>query len=125
MSDLEDHVDGGWRKGGDVSRERALAELQPRQAAILDQAATLIRSGGRLVYATCSLLSEENEDQVDAFLTRHPAFTLVPLVPGPDPGTHALLPDTGQYLALTPARHGTDGFFAAVLERRTGARNET
>jgi 16S rRNA (cytosine967-C5)-methyltransferase len=76
-----------------------------------------------LVYATCSLLSEENEDQVTAFLARHPGFALVPLVrawPGAPPGIAPVTPghDAGEYLSLTPARHGTDGFFAAVLERR-------
>ena len=71
--------------------------------------------GGWLVSATCSLLLEENEAQVDSFLTRHPSFTVVPLsrawkLDGPAPGP-------GPYLSLTPRRHGTDGFFAAVLER--------
>jgi 16S rRNA (cytosine967-C5)-methyltransferase len=109
---------GTWRRNPDARlrlMEADLAELLPKQAAILDQAATLVRSGGRLVYATCSLLSEENEDQVTAFLTRHPGFALVPLArawPGGAP------PNAGDFLALTPARHGTDGFFAAVIERR-------
>jgi 16S rRNA (cytosine967-C5)-methyltransferase len=110
---------GTWRRNPDARlrlAETDLAELQPRQAAILDQAATLVRSGGRLVYATCSLLSEENEDQVNAFLTRHPDFTLVPLSSAWQLG---LPPNVGDYLTLTPARHGTDGFFAAVLERRS------
>jgi len=76
---------------------------------------TLVRIGGRLVYATCSLLEEENEAQVTAFLARHSGFALVPLARAwtldPPP------PGDGDFLALTPARHGTDGFFAAVLER--------
>jgi 16S rRNA (cytosine967-C5)-methyltransferase len=110
---------GTWRRNPDARlrlTEADLAELLPKQAAILDQAAPLVRSGGRLVYATCSLLSEENEAQVTAFLARHPGFALVPLArawPGGAP------PNLGDYLSLTPARHGTDGFFAAVLERRT------
>jgi 16S rRNA (cytosine967-C5)-methyltransferase len=109
---------GTWRRNPDARlrlTEADLAELLPKQAAILDQAAPLVRSGGRLVYATCSLLSEENEAQVTAFLARHPGFALVPLArawPGGAP------PNLGDYLSLTPARHGTDGFFAAVLERR-------
>ena len=77
-----------------------LRERLGRQAAILDQVAPLVRNHGRLVYATCSLLTEENEAQVSAFLSRHPEF-----------GRAA--PD----LVLTPAQHGTDGFYAAVLER--------
>jgi len=89
--------------------------LLPKQASILDMAQSLVRKGGRLVYATCSLLEEENEAQVTAFLLRHPAFRVVKLAeawPLQQPP-----PNAGHFLALTPARHGTDGFFAAVLER--------
>jgi 16S rRNA (cytosine967-C5)-methyltransferase len=110
---------GTWRRNPDGRlrlRAADLAELLPKQAAILAQAASLVRSGGRLVYATCSVLPEENEEQVDAFLAAHPAFAVVPLsrawtLPGTPPGP-------GPFLALTPRAHGTDGFFAAVLERR-------
>jgi 16S rRNA (cytosine967-C5)-methyltransferase len=109
---------GTWRRNPDARlrlTENDLAELRPKQAAIIEQAARLVRSGGRLVYATCSLLIEENEAQVDAFLSAHPDFHPVPLarawtLPAPPPGA-------GPYLMLTPRRHGTDGFFAAVLER--------
>ena len=69
---------GTWRRNPDARlrlTEADLAELLPKQAAILDQAASLVRTGGRLVYATCSLLPEENEAQVTAFLARHPGFT--------------------------------------------------
>jgi 16S rRNA (cytosine967-C5)-methyltransferase len=93
---------GTWRRNPDARlrlTEADLAELLPKQAAILDQAAPLVRSGGRLIYATCSLLREENEDQVTSFLARHPEFT------------------AKEALVLTPARHNTDGFFASVLER--------
>ncbi len=108
---------GTWRRNPDARlrlTERDLAELLPKQAAILDVAQSLVRKGGRLVYATCSLLEEENEAQVSAFLARHTGFVLVPLsrawnVPPP--------PCPGDVLSLTPAQHGTDGFFAAVLER--------
>jgi 16S rRNA (cytosine967-C5)-methyltransferase len=109
---------GTWRRNPDARlrlTENDLAELLPKQAAILDQAARLVRSGGRLVYATCSLLIEENEAQVEAFVSAHPEFAVVPLAqawPLPEP-----LLGSGAYLALTPRRHGTDGFFAAVLER--------
>ncbi|HME24895.1 MAG TPA: RsmB/NOP family class I SAM-dependent RNA methyltransferase [Acetobacteraceae bacterium] len=94
---------GTWRRNPDARprlTEADLAELLPKQAVILDQAAFLVRTGGRLVYATCSLLSEENEAQVTAFLARHPGFVVA-----------------GDALLLSPARHNTDGFFAAVLER--------
>ena len=94
---------GTWRRNPDARlrlAEADLAELLPKQVLLLDQAASLVRTGGRLVYATCSLLAEENEDQVTAFLSRHSDFA------------------QGDVLVLTPARNGTDGFFAAVLERR-------
>jgi 16S rRNA (cytosine967-C5)-methyltransferase len=109
---------GTWRRNPDARlrlKETDLAELLPKQASILDTAQSLVRKSGRLVYATCSLLEEENEAQVSAFLLRHPDFAVVPLaVAWP---LDAPSPNTGEFLSLTPARHGTDGFFAAVLER--------
>jgi 16S rRNA (cytosine967-C5)-methyltransferase len=110
---------GTWRRNPDARlrlREQDLAELLPKQAAILDQAARLVHPGGRLVYATCSLLTEENEAQVSAFLARNSSFAALPLAaawPLPDSP-----PCQGDWLSLSPRRHGTDGFFAAVLERR-------
>jgi 16S rRNA (cytosine967-C5)-methyltransferase len=110
---------GTWRRHPDARArlgERDLAELLPRQAAILDLAAGLVRKGGRLVYATCSVLVDENEAQVSGFLARHPDFAPLQLEAvwaapsGPPAGT-------GPFLSLTPLRHGTDGFFGAVLER--------
>ena len=97
--------------------EDALAELTVKQASILAAAATLVKPGGRLVYATCSLLAEENEDIVQAFLAAHADFTLVPV-------TDVLqrqgvkVPRTDPYLRLYPHVHDTDGFFAAVMERK-------
>jgi 16S rRNA (cytosine967-C5)-methyltransferase len=109
---------GTWRRNPDARlrlKESDLSELVPKQAMILDTAQSLVRKGGRLVYATCSLLEEENEAQVSSFLLRHPEFALVPLAqawPLPVP-----VPNMGDCLSLTPARHHTDGFFTAVLER--------
>ncbi|HEV7370998.1 RsmB/NOP family class I SAM-dependent RNA methyltransferase [Arenibaculum sp.] len=111
---------GTWRRNPD-SRWRplgpGLGELVPLQEGILDSAARLVKPGGRLVYATCSLLPEENDRRVEAFLAAHPEFTVVPmpLAWAETIGTEP--PGAGPYLALTPARHETDGFFAAVLER--------
>jgi 16S rRNA (cytosine967-C5)-methyltransferase len=108
---------GTWRRNPDARHrllESDLLELTRKQSSILDTAAALVRPGGRLVYATCSLLHEENEGQVSAFLIRHAEFVLVPLARAWPFETTA--PD-GDMLSLTPARHGTDGFFAAVLER--------
>jgi 16S rRNA (cytosine967-C5)-methyltransferase len=116
---------GTWRRNPDARltlRHADLAELLPKQAALLDQAARLVKPGGRLIYATCSLLLEENELQVRAFLERHAGFSVLPLEQAwPLP---AGLPCPGPFLSLTPARHGTDGFFAAVLERREGEPSE-
>ncbi|MFC7334223.1 RsmB/NOP family class I SAM-dependent RNA methyltransferase [Rhodocista pekingensis] len=110
---------GTWRRNPD-SRWRplgpGLAELLPLQAAILDSAARLVRPGGRLVYATCSLLPEENERQVEAFLAGHPTFRLLPVAEA-WPESLGATPVTGDTLRLTPARHDTDGFFAAVMVR--------
>ncbi|HUB49854.1 MAG TPA: RsmB/NOP family class I SAM-dependent RNA methyltransferase [Acetobacteraceae bacterium] len=109
---------GTWRRNPDARQrlsEGDLAELLDRQATILDAAAPLVRMRGRLVYATCSLLEAENEAQVTRFLARHAGFSMVPLArawPLQIPP-----PCEGDVLSLTPARHGTDGFFAAVLER--------
>lgn len=109
---------GTWRRNPDA-RWRALEEgqgletLVKLQLRILLSAARLVKPGGRLVYATCSLLGEENEAQAAAFLAAMPGFRVVPLsevAPG-------LGSAQAEYLSLTPAQHGTDGFFAAVLER--------
>ncbi|MPS48272.1 RsmB/NOP family class I SAM-dependent RNA methyltransferase [Methylobacillus sp.] len=91
-----------------------IAELVAKQTAILQRAAKLVKAGGRLVYATCSLLAEENEQVAEAFLSAHPQFTLIN-------ATEILAQqqvelDTGTYLKLLPHQHETDGFFAAVFE---------
>ncbi len=115
---------GTWRRNPDArwrSLGLGLDNLLPLQARILASAARLVKPGGRLVYATCSLLPEENEAQVDAFLAAHPAFRLVPLREAAPRLPGSAHPD---YLSLTPARHDTDGFFAAVM-RREAAPSET
>jgi 16S rRNA (cytosine967-C5)-methyltransferase len=92
-----------------------VAEMRGKQAAILEAAATLVKPGGRLVYATCSLLTEENEDIVASFLANQPAFTALNCAELLK--QHGIGIDTGRHLRLWPHVHGTDGFFAAVLER--------
>lgn len=112
---------GTWRRNPDARlrlAEQDLLELRPKQAEILARAARLVRPGGRLVYATCSLLPAENEEQITAFLAAAPEFSVVPLAEAWPFATPA--PVAGPYLALTPRAHGTDGFFAAVLQRRAG-----
>jgi 16S rRNA (cytosine967-C5)-methyltransferase len=110
---------GTWRRNPAARLRLSPADLDrllPEQAAILDRAAGLVRNGGRLVYATCSVLAEENEAQVSAFLARHSDFVALPIEQAWSAPTAA--PGHGMHLMLTPRRHGTDGFFAAVLERR-------
>jgi 16S rRNA (cytosine967-C5)-methyltransferase len=115
---------GTWRRNPDA-RWRAsgsgLENLLPLQASILTSAARLVKPGGRLVYATCSMLPEENEEQVAAFLAAHPAFRVVTLREAAPHLTDSAHPD---YLSLTPARHDTDGFFAAVLQCDTTLSSE-
>jgi 16S rRNA (cytosine967-C5)-methyltransferase len=108
---------GTWRRNPDArwrAPELGLTGLVALQARILASAARLVRPGGRLVYATCSLLTEENEAQVATFLGATPGFAVVPLSEAaPD-----LASPGGPFLSLTPAGQGTDGFFAAVLKRQ-------
>ena len=85
------------------------AGLVPVQAAILNAAAPLVKKGGVLLYSTCTLLPEENEKQVEAFLTTHPEFVLAPFTVG-DIASDGML-------TLTPDEHGTDGFFIAKLQK--------
>lgn len=92
-----------------------IVELIAKQKAILERAAKLVKNGGRLIYATCSLLQEENEQIVEGFLNAHPEFRLVNAAEILAQQQISL--DTGNYLKLLPHIHHTDGFFAAVLER--------
>ena len=107
---------GTWRRNPDARLRLSpadLDELLPKQAALLDMAARLVKAGGRLVYATCSVLPAENERQVELFRARHPGFTPV------EPQSVGLPAGRGM-LWLSPRRHGTDGFFVAVLTRDGG-----
>jgi len=107
---LRRNPDLKWRQ-----QESAVAELARKQHAILAAAATLVKPGGRLVYATCSVLPEENESIVAEFLAAHPEFTQGNAAAELARAGVAL--DTGSNLMLFPHRHGCDGFFAAILER--------
>ena len=114
---------GAWRRNPDarfnLSAER-LAQLLEMQTAILESAARLVRPGGLLVYATCSLLQQENQHQVDKFLNKNNGlYSLIDLnneafadyFDNPAPLAH-------HYFNATPAQTDTDGFFAAVLKRK-------
>lgn len=108
---------GTLRRNPDLKLRQSpesVAELTVKQASILAAAAKLVKSGGRLVYATCSLLPEENEDIVNTFLAANPRFKLVNA--SDVLKSQQINLDTGEYLRLNPADHGTDGFFAAVME---------
>ncbi len=115
---------GAWRRAPAqkwrLTAER-LKELIDLQKKIMNKAVDLIPSGGRLIYATCSILPDENEHQIEWFLKQYSEFNAMPIsqiwerVIGTDCPKNAISNDT--YLSLTPARHNTDGFFVAVLER--------
>jgi 16S rRNA (cytosine967-C5)-methyltransferase len=98
-------------------RPEDLAELLERQQLILRSAARLVRPGGRLIYATCSLLREEDEGQAEAFLAAMRDFSLLPVAHVWEETIGGASPGGEDYLRLTPARHGTDGFFVAIFER--------
>ena len=116
---------GVWRRRPDAKwrvKPQNLADRQKEQQEVLELAAPLVKPGGRLVYVTCSVLPEENRDQVTAFLERHPEYSVQPYaeswaayIGGTPPASADGSSDT---LLLTPATHGTDGFFIAILERR-------
>lgn len=113
MGTLRRNPDLKWRQ-----TPEDLEELRELQARILQSAARCVAPGGRLIYSTCSLLPQENEEQVSAFLSKHPEFTLVPfeqVLGDRNPG----LSSADGMLHLRPDVHGTDGFFAAVLERQS------
>jgi len=92
-----------------------IAELNTKQANILARAAKLTKNGGRLIYATCSLLNDENENIAEQFLASHPDFKL--LNAAEILAQQQIQLDTGNYLKLLPHLHNTDGFFAAVFEK--------
>lgn len=94
----------------------AVAEMAAKQRRILAAAARLVKPGGRVVYATCSILSEENEAVVEEFAASHPEFA--PLSCAELLAAQRIALATGAQLRLWPHLHGTDGFFAAAFERR-------
>ena len=113
LGTLRRNPDLKWRQS-----PQSVAELALKQAAILRAAANLVKPGGRLVYATCSLLAEENEDIVAAFLEERSDFRAISCQDVLAQQGIAL--ETGEFLRLFPHVHGTDGFFAAALQRKSG-----
>lgn len=111
LGTLRRNPDLKWRQ-----HPESLDELRDLQARILRQASRCVAPGGRLVYATCSVLPEENQQQVEAFLAENPGFELL--------DASEIVKDrcknltlSGPYLSMRPDLHGTDGFFAAVMQR--------
>lgn len=111
---------GTWRRNPEARWRydpASLEEVLRRQRGLLADGAKLVRPGGRLVYATCSILPAENQDQAAWFAAHHGEFTPLSMTEAwggsiTDPRIRS-----GMHLALTPYRHGTDGFFAAVFRR--------
>lgn len=119
LGTLRRNPDLKWRQS-----TKAVDELTAKQAAILESAARLLKPGGRLVYATCSLLQAENEVIADAFTGAHPGFRRLAvqelLESAKVPDAAKLCTVGGQDLRLWPHRHGTDGFYAAAWEKVQG-----
>jgi 16S rRNA (cytosine967-C5)-methyltransferase len=131
LDDLEGRMDlvvidapctgaGTWRRNPDAKwriRPGALAERQREQADILDNAPRYVKPGGRIVYITCSVLRDENDARIEAFLARHPRCAVIDAkdnaaARGFEPlAAHA----TTHGLLLTPLRTGTDGFYVSIL----------
>ncbi|MGH8729147.1 MAG: RsmB/NOP family class I SAM-dependent RNA methyltransferase [Burkholderiales bacterium] len=111
LGTLRRNPDLKWRQS-----PQSVAELTQKQAAILQAASRLVKDGGRLVYATCSILPEENDAIVAGFLESKTDFSLIAC--GKILAGRQIPLDTGEMLRLFSHRHGTDGFFAAVIERR-------
>ena len=112
LGTLRRNPDLKWRQSAE-----GIAELTIKQSNILAGAAPLLKRGGRLVYATCSILKEENEAVVETFLAANPDFRL--LNSQDILRTQQIEIDCGENLQIFPHRHNTDGFFAAVLEKQS------
>jgi 16S rRNA (cytosine967-C5)-methyltransferase len=115
---------GAWRRKPDAKWRLQLKQLEQRQKDqrdVLEQGASLVKAGGRLVYITCSVLPEENTAQVKAFLAKNKGFKIIPyteqwknFIGGDIPKS---ADGSSNTLLMTPAQHGTDGFFVAVMQR--------
>lgn len=109
LGTLRRNPDLKWRQS-----PQSIEELKRKQAAILSSAANLLKPGGRLIYATCSFLPEENQEIVENFMGTHPHFGLLNCA---ELFKQQKIPlDTGMFMQLSPRLHGTDGFFAAAME---------
>jgi len=117
---------GVWRRRPDAKWRLSPQMLEARlaeQRAVLEQAAPLVKPGGRLAYITCSVLPPENRGQVDGLIARHPQFAIVPWSSAwQAAGLSAAPPQSAdgsaETLLMTPRTFGTDGFFVAMLQRK-------
>lgn len=116
---------GAWRRKPDAKWRLTDKQLQQRlkdQAQVLEKGFTLVKPGGRLVYITCSVLAQENTDQVTAFLARHADCKIIPYKEqwaASIGGLAPVSPDGREDgLLLSPAQHDTDGFFVTVMRRK-------
>lgn len=117
LGTLRRNPDLKWRQSS-----QSIDELKAKQAAILAAAASLLKPGGRLVYATCSFIPEENQTVINEFLAAHPQFGLLNCA---ELLSQQKIPlDTGEFLQLFPKPHQTDGFFAAALTRNNPTKSE-
>jgi 16S rRNA (cytosine967-C5)-methyltransferase len=117
LLDLPCTGSGTWRRNPDskwkISQDM-LDNICKEQYQILETVAPLVKQGGWLIYATCSILPEENEQQVEQFLANHPDYALIPMA---DILGNVVQNKDGQFLKLTPFQNETDGFFTAVLKK--------
>src|SRR6266849_7195694 len=117
---------GTWRRNPDAKWRMRPGALEVRlkdQVTVLDRAAALTKPGGRIAYITCSVLPQENGEQIRSFVARHPEFAVVP----PSQTTTELWDRAEDFAAatlqaaegllMTPRRTGTDGFFVSVLKK--------
>ena len=111
---------GTWRRDPDARTrltEKSLADYKRQQSQILDEAAPLVKQGGRLVYATCSILASENLEQVENFVQRQKMFRLLPIGEIWRKEIGNIEVPTTNTLQLTPKQHAVDGFYIAIFER--------
>jgi 16S rRNA (cytosine967-C5)-methyltransferase len=120
LADVPCSGSGAWRREPE-NRWRltpeSLGDLIARQQDILDRASTLVKSGGRLVYVTCSIVPGENEEQIEWFLAKHTEFSLMPIAEIWQNTIGGAPTAPNEMLRLSPATTNTDGFFIAVLQK--------
>ncbi|NVK18953.1 MAG: RsmB/NOP family class I SAM-dependent RNA methyltransferase [Methylocystaceae bacterium] len=111
---------GAWRRNPESRwklSEELLDDMLGRQERILQNAAPLVKPGGLMIYATCSLLKRENEDQIEKFLKKNDNFAIIEIKDSWSDRFNTDCPFDGNFMTMRPDIHKSDGFFCAVLER--------